>query len=413
MSERKSSLMRARMSSRIHAHTSGDEAGMDTKTGHQGTQPLRSPSRKKRAAGASSRPGQPHASAGQTLSWLILVASVLGISALLVRLVGSDIGKAFAGFTRGIFGSSYAFSEVLVRAIPLILAGLGVAAGFSTGFFTIGAEGQIYLGAAAATATGMLLPGLPAWLLLPLAMLAGFAAGGIWSAIPGFLKARFGLSETINTIMFNYIAINIVGILVRTILKDPGYPLPMSPELPAAMSLPGLAEGTRLHAGLILAILAVAAMQLFMRSTAPGFTMRAVGMNARAARVAGIPVYTNLMLAAALSGGLAGLAGFNEIAGLHHKLMEGISPGFGYMAIIVALLGRNSAIGIAVAGLGIAALQVGSMTMQRQAAVPTSISWIIMGLLVLGILARPRFAEILDRISLRLPKPPLAKEARP
>lgn len=348
----------------------------------------------KKPSGLSGKAGMRMATG---LSWLVLVALLLVIAALLVKAVGSDPVKASRGFFRGIFGSAFGFSEVIVRALPLVLAGLGVSMGFVSGFFSIGAEGQIHMGAAAATAVGMALPGLPAWLLLPLCMGAGFLAGGLWSAIPGFLKARFGLSETINTIMFNYIAINCVGILVRTVLKDPGYPLPMSPELPLAMRLPGLFEGTRLHAGLFLALAAILVSWFFMRTTLPGFTMRAVGMNPRAALVAGLPVYANLMLAAVLSGGLAGLAGVNEISGIHHRLLEGISPGFGYMAIIVALLGRNNPFGIAVAGLGIAALQVGSMTMQRQAGVPSSISWIIMGLLVLGILARPGLATAISR----------------
>ncbi len=328
------------------------------------------------------------------ISWLALILALVGVACILILVVGSDISKAFAGFLRGIFGSAFGFTEVLVRAIPLILAGLGASVGFSTGFFNIGAEGQIYMGAAAATAVGMAFPNLPAGLLLPLTFLAGFAAGGIWSAIPGFLKARFGLSEVINTIMFNYIAINIVGILVRTVLKDTSYPLPMSPELPQAMRLPVLIEGTRLHAGLLVALAAAIATYILMRKTAPGFTMRAVGLNPRAARVAGISVYGNLMLAAIVGGGLAGIAGVGEVSGLHHRLLEGISPGFGYVAIIVALLGKNHPAGIAVAGLGIAALQVGSMSMQRQAGVPTSISWIMMGILVLLILARPRILEL-------------------
>jgi simple sugar transport system permease protein len=253
------------------------------------------------------------------------------------------------------------------------------------------------MGATAATVVGLLLPGLPIGILLPLAILASFAAGGFWSAVPGLLKARWGLSEVINTIMFNYIAINIVGILVRTSLKDPNYPLPMSPELGGGMTLPTLLEGTRLHAGLLIGLAAAVLVYLLMRTTRLGFTMRVVGLNSRAARVAGIPVHANLVAASLLSGGLAGVAGAVEVAGIHHKLLEGISPGFGYLAIIVSLLGKNNPAGIVAAALGIAVLQVGSMSMQRQAGVPTSISWIIMGLLVLLILARTTFFSFLLR----------------
>jgi general nucleoside transport system permease protein len=321
-------------------------------------------------------------------SYVLVAVVVVAAAALSIRLVGSDVPRAFTGFFRGAFGSLYGISEVLVRATPLMLAGLGVSIGFSSGFFNIGAEGQLYMGAAAAAAVGVLCPGLPAGILLPLAILASLAAGAFWSAVPGLLKARFGLSEVINTIMFNYIAINIVGILVRTALKDPNYPLPMSPEMPEAMSLPALLEGTRLHAGLLVGLAAAVLVAVLMRKTPIGFTMRVVGLNPRAARVAGISVSANIIVASCLSGSLAGAAGAVEVAGIHHKLLEGISPGFGYLAIIVSLLGRNSPAGIVGAALGIAVLQVGSMSMQRLAGVPTSISWILMGLLVLLILAR-------------------------
>ncbi len=330
-------------------------------------------------------------------SYLLLAAIVIVAAVLSITAVGSDVGKAFAGFIRGAFGSTYAVSEVLVRATPLLLAGLGVSIGFNTGFFNIGAEGQIYMGATAATVVGLFLPGLPAWLLLPLAIVASLLAGGIWSAVPGLLKARLGLSEVINTIMFNYISIGIVGILVRTALKDPQYPLPMSPELPEAMSLPTLLEGTRLHAGFIVALVAAMIVFVLMKKTPVGMTMRVVGLNPRAASVAGISVPASVVIASSLSGALAGAAGAVEVAGIHHKLLEGISPGFGYLAIIVSLLGRNSPAGVVAASLGIAILQVGSMTMQRQAGVPTSISWIIMGLLVLLILGRTTIFGFLFR----------------
>ncbi|MFZ4616581.1 MAG: ABC transporter permease [Rectinemataceae bacterium] len=326
----------------------------------------------------------------------LLLLIVLAVAAALVIAVRADPGKAASGFLRGAFGSFYSISEVLVRATPLILAGLGVSIGFRTGFFNIGAEGQIYLGATAATAVGLLFPGLPAPVMLPLALLCGFAGGGLWSAVPGFLKSRFGLSEVITTIMFNYIAINVVGILVRSVMKDPSYPLPMSPDLPEAMRLPAILEPTRLHLGLVIALASALGVWFLMSRTLAGFRMRAVGLNPRASLVAGISVPANLLLASALSGGFAGLAGASEITGIHHRLLEGISPGFGYVAIIAALLGRNHPGGIVIASLGIAALQVGSSSMQRASGVPSSISWIIMGVLVLLILAR---RPIGDRIA--------------
>ncbi len=323
-----------------------------------------------------------------SLSFLFVALTVGGVSLLLIAMVGSSIPRALTSFFNGILGSSYAFSEVLVRATPLILAALGVSVGFRTGFINIGAEGQIYLGAIAVTALGMYAPSIPAPFMILLAMLAGFIAGGLWALLPGLLKAKFGLSEIINTIMLNYIAINLVGILVRTVLRDPSYPYPMSPTLPSSTFLSMLMAPTRLHAGFILALVAALAVYILMFRTPAGFCMRAVGMNPRASRCSGISVFSHLILSALISGGLSGIAGVSEIAGLHHRLLEGISPSYGYLAIVVSLLGKNHPMGIVLSAIGIAALQVGSMAMQRASGVPTSIAYIIMGLLVIMILAR-------------------------
>lgn len=322
-------------------------------------------------------------------SYLCVALLAFLIALLLILLVGSDVSKAFTGFFRGIFGSTYSISEVLVKATPLTLCGLGIAVGFRSGFINLGAEGQLYMGAIAATSLALALPGLPAAVMLPLVLVGGFLLGGIWSVIPGFLKARFKISEVIVTIMFNYIAINIVGILVRTSLKDPNYPYPMSPELPAAAFLPTLLPPNRVHAGIFIALLCALAVYILVWQTPIGYQMRAVGLNARASHCAGISVYRSIVFSSLISGGLAGIAGVCEVTGLQHKLLEGLSPEYGYIAIIVALLGGNKPLGVIVAALGIAALQVGSLSMQRAAGVPTAISLIIMGCIVLLILARP------------------------
>ncbi|MEA5029554.1 MAG: ABC transporter permease [Sphaerochaeta associata] len=322
------------------------------------------------------------------LSFAVMIIVILLVSFLLIAMVGSDIPTSLASFFRGIGGSTYAMAEVLVRATPLMLAALGVSVGFRTGFLNIGAEGQLYLGAISITWLGMTFPTLPAPLMLVLSLVLGFLSGGLWALIPGLLKAKFGLSEVINTIMLNYIAINLVGILVRTSLKDPTYPYPMSPMLPASTNFLQLLSPTRLHAGLLLALVCAALVYLLMFQTTLGFCMRAVGLNARACQCSGIAVSKYVIISSLISGGLSGLAGVSEIAGLHHRLIEGISPSYGYLAIIVSLLGRNNPVGIVFASLGIAALQVGSMSMQRSSGVPTSIASIIMGLVVIMILSR-------------------------
>jgi simple sugar transport system permease protein len=341
---------------------------------------------------------------GSILSFAGLTAIIVAVSACMILAVGSDVGEALAGFFRGIAGSFYNIGEVLVRATPLILAGLGVMTGFRAGFTNIGAEGQIYMGAIAVTVLGLYAPGLPRALMIPCGIAAGFLAGGIWSLIPGFLKARFGISEIINTIMFNYIAINLTGLLVRTALRDPSYPYPMSPMLPPGASFPELLPPTRLHTGLVLALLCAFGVYILLFRTARGFQMRAVGLNSRACACAGISPYTNVVISSFISGGLAGAAGVGEIAGLHHRLLEGISPSFGYIAIIVALLGRNHPAGVVVSGLGIAALQIGSKSMERTG-VPTSIASVIMGLAVLLILSRKKIFAPLLRLNRKEDQP--------
>ncbi len=323
-----------------------------------------------------------------TLPYAAIAGLAVLVAFLFITLSGSEAGKAFAGFSRGLFGSSYSAAEIFVKATPLTLVGLGVAVAFLSGFTNIGAEGQLYMGAIATTFIATRFPGLPAFLMLPACMLFGGLLGGLWALIPGFLKARYGISEVINTIMFNYIGLGITGVLVQTVLKDPESYFPVSPTIPDAAFLPVILPKTRLHAGLFVALSCVVLVYILMFKTPQGFRMRAVGLNPRACQCMGISVNRNIVLSSLISGGLAGLAGMCEVSGLQHRLLEGISPGYGYLAIIVALLGGNSPLGVLIAAVGVAALQVGSLSMQRAASVPASIASIIMGTVVLLILAR-------------------------
>ena len=325
---------------------------------------------------------------GKVLSFICLAALTLLVSVLFIMLVGSHVPTALTSFVNGIFGSAHSMSEVVVRATPLMLAGLGIAAGLRSGFINIGAEGQLYMGAIAVVFLVQILPPLPAIVMMPVIILGSFLLGGLWALVPGFLKARFGISEVICTIMFNYIAINITGILLRTWLQDPDSPFPMSAALPSSAWLPAFFPTTRMHMGIILALACAVLVWLLIWKTPAGFKLRAVGLNPRACQVAGIRVYKHIILASILSGGLAGLAGMSEVAGVHRRLIEGFSPNYGYIAIVVALLGRRHPVGVVIAAFGIAALEVGSMAMQRGAGVPSSISLIIMGLMVLFILGR-------------------------
>lgn len=324
----------------------------------------------------------------EILADALMIAVVMILTVLLISLSGNSLAAAFGGFVRGISGSSYSVAEVFVKATPLILAGLGVSFAFQSGFISIGAEGQLYMGAIATTAAALAFPALPRALILPLCFSVSFLAGGLWSLVPGVLKARFGISEVINTIMFNYVSLGIVGILLQTVLKDSNNFFPVSATIADSAKLSKIVSGTRLHSGILLALACALLVYVLIYYTSTGFKVRAVGINAQACRTAGLPVGSTIIFTSLMSGGLAGVAGFAEISGLHHHLIEGISPGYGYLAVIVALIGNNHPFGVVLSGAAIAALQVGSLSMQRAANVPAAISSIILGMIVLMMMAR-------------------------
>lgn len=317
---------------------------------------------------------------------LIRVAAVFLLSTTLVLLSGASPVAAARTFVFGIFGTAHGFAEVFVRATPLMLLGLGVAITFRAGFLNLGAEGQLYMGALASTAAALLLPESMGALRMPIAILAAFLAGGLWVLLPAWMKSRLGISETVNTIMFNYIAIMIVGICIRSGLQEAGSSLPQSSPIPEGLVLPLLLHPTRLHAGTILAVAAGFVTWFLLYKTTLGFEMQMVGFSKRASLCTGISVPKSLLLSALIGGGLAGLAGFNEVFGVQHRLLEGVSGGNGYTAILVALLAFNHPLRVMLVSIALAALQVGAATMQRTLGIPSSIVSIIIGFIVLMIL---------------------------
>lgn len=318
---------------------------------------------------------------------LVAVAAALLLGAVLIAIAGVNPLMAYQALFFGAFGNKTAISETLIKAAPLILAGLGVMFAFRTNTFNIGAEGQIYFGALAATVTALALPGLPQLVMVPVLVLVAALAGGLWAAIPGYLKATRGASEIILTIMMNYIAILFVGFLLQGPLEEPGGYQPMSPKIPLAAQAPILLAGTRLHGSVLLAIVAAAAAYVLLWHTPLGLRLRAVGDTPGTARAVGIPVTRMVVLSMAISGALAGIAGMGEVTGLHYRLLHNFSPGYGTTAIAVALLGKLNPAGVVLSGLFFAALRVGADTMQRWVGVPNSIVFVLQGMVVLFVLA--------------------------
>ncbi len=320
------------------------------------------------------------------LSFFLAILLAFLLSSLLISWIGASPLLAFKALILGAFGSLNGFTETLVKATPLMLTGLGLCVAFRSKVWNIGAEGQIHLGALATTLMGVYLPHFPSFISLTLTGLASFFAGGFWAAIPGWLKIRWGVNEIITTLMMNYIAILGINYAVHVPLKEPGGFLPQSALIQPSVELPILVERTRLHAGILLGIAGAGVLHILLARTTLGYQIQVVGLNPDAGRCSGIPVGKIILIAMVLSGGFAGLAGMGEIAGVHHRLLENFSPGYGYTAIVVALLADLKPLAVILVSILFAALIVGADTMQRVAGVPNSLVLIIESLIVLFVL---------------------------
>jgi simple sugar transport system permease protein len=309
------------------------------------------------------------------------------------------ITAAYGALFSGALGSASAVSETIVAATPLILAGLGVALGFRAGLFNIGAEGQVIAGGLAAGFVGFWLHGLPVVVHLPLAVLVGLAAGAAWGFIPGILKARTGAHEVITTIMLNYVAAYLALYLLSTsVFRRPGRTDPISEPVEVSARLPHLAgQSLRLHAGILVALLGAVAVAWLLGRSTWGFELRVAGANPSAAQTAGISVARATVLAMVLSGGLAGLAGANQVLGVQYTLAPGFSGGIGFEAITVALLGRANPFGVVVAALLFGALRAGGLQMQAVTGTPIDIVLVIQSLIVIFV-AAPELVRAIWRI---------------
>lgn len=299
------------------------------------------------------------------------------------------IAAAYGALLSGAVGSGAALSETVVAATPLILAGLGLALGFRAGLFNIGAEGQVIAGGLAAGYVGFAVHGLPVFVHLPLALLSGLLGGALWGFIPGILKAATGAHEVITTIMLNYVAANLaLYLLASTAFRRPGRPDPISKVVEGSARLPRLAGGgLRLHAGIIVALLAAVAVAWLLGRSTLGFELRAAGASPAAALTAGINVRRAIVVAMVLSGALAGLAGGGQVLGLQFSLSPGFSGGLGFDAITVALLGRANPLGVVLAALLFGALRAGGLNMQAATSTPIDIVTVIQSLIVIFVAA--------------------------
>lgn len=322
-----------------------------------------------------------------------VAALVLG--ALVMAATGvapATIAQSYVALLKGSVGSINAVSETLTAALPLVLAGLGLALGFRAGLFNIGAEGQIVIGGLAAVVAGVALADFPAFIALPGALLAGAVAGAFYAGIAGYLRAATGAHEVISTIMLNLISFRLLDYLLRTpLIQKEGRADPISKSVPDAAELPKLLTfldvNLRLHAGLFLTLLMVAIAYWLLFRSKLGFEFRASGENAIAARFAGMNAGLTIVMAMAVAGALAGLAGANQTLGVLGRATPGFSAEIGFDAIAVALLGRSHPVGVLFAGILFGALEAGGRQMQVDAGVSIDLIAIIQALIIVFIAA--------------------------
>ncbi len=329
---------------------------------------------------------------------LVSLVVALALGAVLLATAGVNPIAGYRNILTA-FTTADGLEGTLVKAIPLVLTGLGVAIAFRALLWNIGAEGQLYMGAFAATGVALfLLPDAPPWLLIPAMLLAAFLAGTLWGLIPGALRALLQVNEIITSLMLNYVAILWTDYLVYGPWKDPqGYGFPGTAPFEAAR-FPRL-PGSKVHLGLLLGVLAAVVLAFALRRTRWGYETRVIGENPRSARYAGIDLVKNMLLVMLLSGGLAGLAGVSELCGLTiPRLEKGLSPGYGYTAIIIAWLARLNPWTVLLVAFLFAGLLVGGDRMQMMMKLPRATAFVLQGIVLFAVLGGELFVRYRVRL---------------
>ncbi len=327
---------------------------------------------------------------------VIATLAALAVGAVMLLFLKVNPIEAYQALWVGAFGSSNAIAETLVKATPLLLVGLGICISFRGDVINIGGEGQMIIGAIFATWIGLTFTGLPGWVVVTLAMLAGFVGGGIWGGIPGYLKAYFNVNEILSTVMMNAIAVQLMNFLLSGPMIDPeqakrASQIPQTARLLEIFRLPRLAP-TRLHLGALIAVALAVLVYILLWRTTWGYRIRAVGQNPHASRYAGIKVQRYVVLALLLSGAFSGLAGATQVYGVNYRMItDGSSSGFtgsaGFNGIVAALFGQLHPILTIPASILFGALLVGANKMQRVVQVPSAFVIALNGLVVVFVVS--------------------------
>jgi len=320
---------------------------------------------------------------------LVLAAILITftITAGPILLAGANPIEAYGLFVINPLTSGFTAIEVLVTATPILFTGAAVAIAFRAGYWNIGAEGQLLLGAIAAAGVGQVVGGWQPIAALTAMIVAGALAGAAWALVPAILRIRFGIDEVVTTLLLNPVALLLVNGLLHGPWRDPVSGFPESPRIAAVAQFPQLLDRSRLHLGFLLAIAVIVIAWYVLARTPAGLRLRAAGLSPHGARFAGINVGRTLLVAALVSGAIAGLAGVSEVAGIQNRLTSGLSPGYGYTGIVVATLGTLTMPGVALAALFLGDLTVGASTAARSLSIPSQLGAVVQGVLLLTTVA--------------------------
>jgi len=326
--------------------------------------------------------------AGELFTYVAAIALAALVSALFVLAMRGDVLVAFRTILVSSLGSLGGIGQTLNKICPLLLGSFAVMIGLRGGFFNIGVDGQIYGGAIAGTGVAFALAGsgLPAPLMIPAVLVAGFLGGAAFGGIPGVLRARWSVNEIFITVMLNFVAYYLTEYLTTGPWNDPVTGEAITVAIPVAANLPMLMPAAGAHTGILLAGVVSALTALLLTRTLLGYEIRAVGDNPRAARIGGISISRITLITLSLSGALAGLAGAIEVSGYHNRLVLGLTPGYGAMAILISVLGKKHPVGVAAASALVAVLMVGSDSLQRSVGLPASAGFVFQAIVVLCVL---------------------------
>ncbi len=319
----------------------------------------------------------------RTLLPIIAIPVTFLITSIVILMAGANPFTAYYNFLIAPLASKSSAIEVLVKSTPLLLTGAAVAFAFKGGYWNIGAEGQLYAGAIVATFVGTTLKDVSPILGIPAMILGGFAGGLLWALPSALLKVKLGVDEIVTTLLMNSIVLNVTSYLLNGPWRNPVSMWPQSPEISAGTTFFKLIPRTRLHFGIIVAVVVILIIWFVINRTSFGLKMRAVGLSKEGAKFAGIKVNKTMLLVALISGGIAGLAGAGEVAGIHFHLVDAISDGLGYTGVIIATLGGLNPFGVGIAALFLGLIDTGAQTVSRVMSVPVYLGDVVQSTLLL------------------------------